>query len=273
MPSSGSARDAPFKAVDPAEQALRYARQSARLRGSPARARTRRASPRRRTNGAPVLLRQAVTELARKADWLAGPVLATLWNERFPEIARHVFITRIDEATGIFHLSADSVAWATQLRLLAPTLVTRFNEFLQSSGRRPIRSLRVSGPADHDAPGLPRHHPPHAQQTPELPPAGSAARSERIDRAGDPLLADALARQSSKALHEEPRAPLGRTADANAPLFPLEVSARPRALLRARGERNRPQNPSTPLKVTDHEDGSSANALSHQGGPVHDAPQ
>lgn len=275
MPSTGSAENAPFKSVDPAEQALRYARQNARLRGSPARARARRTSPRRRTNGAPVLLRQAVTELARKADWLTEPVLATLWNERFPEIARHVLITRIDEAAGILHLSADSVAWATQLRLLAPTLVTRFNEFLQSSGRRPIRSLRVSGPANNDAPNFPKHHLPHAQHPPALPPADFTPRTDLNDLANDPLLADALARQFNAALHEEPRAPLSRTAGTktkNAPLFPWEGSARARALLRARAERNRPQNPSSPLKVTDHEEGDSHTKLPHQGGPVHDAP-
>ncbi|WP_179894289.1 DciA family protein [Streptomyces sp. or20] len=206
-----------------------------------------------------MLLQQAIGEFTQKAGWFVSPAVVTLWSEISPEIARRVFITRIDEASGVLHLSADSRAWATQMRVLAPMLVPRFNEAAQSSGIGPIRSMRVSGPGDQNALGVPGG--PRVQRGGELPHAFTP--TARTNPAEDPLLADAFARQIRTA-------PKQTSTDqtAGAPVPPgVEASARPRALLRAREEKGRPQSPTTTAhKVVGHEDAGSNNAVPEQGG-------
>ena len=59
-----------------------------------------------------------------------------------PELAEHTAPQKFDE--GELTVAADSTAWATQLRLLAGTLVRRLNEEL---GNGSVRRVKVVGPS------------------------------------------------------------------------------------------------------------------------------
>lgn len=59
------------------------------------------------------------------------------------EIADHVIILDFDEATGRLRLSADSTAWATQIRMLIPVIQTRISEEI---GAEIVKSIDVLGP-------------------------------------------------------------------------------------------------------------------------------
>lgn len=60
-------------------------------------------------------------------------------------VAAHCRPERIDG--GVLHLVAESSAWATQLRLLAPRIVEQLG---REASRAGIRSVRVHGPAAPD---------------------------------------------------------------------------------------------------------------------------
>ena len=59
-----------------------------------------------------------------------------------PELAEHTRPEKFEE--GELTIAADSTAWATQLRLLAKTLVRRLNEEL---GDNSVRRVKVVGPS------------------------------------------------------------------------------------------------------------------------------
>ena len=58
-----------------------------------------------------------------------------------PEVAAHT--TPDSFADGVLAVTADSTAWATQVRLLAPMLVKRLNEEV---GDGSVRRVKVQGP-------------------------------------------------------------------------------------------------------------------------------
>ncbi|WP_344594828.1 DUF721 domain-containing protein [Actinomadura vinacea] len=59
-----------------------------------------------------------------------------------PELAEHTRPERFED--GVLTVVADSTTWATQLRLLASTLVRRLNEEL---GHGTVRQVKVLGPS------------------------------------------------------------------------------------------------------------------------------
>ncbi len=78
----------------------------------------------------PQLLETAVERLVGEHGW--GPEIAVhgvvaRWEQVVgPDVAAHVRVERY--ADGEVTLRTDSTAWATQMRLLAPSLIRRFNE-------------------------------------------------------------------------------------------------------------------------------------------------
>jgi predicted nucleic acid-binding Zn ribbon protein len=141
-----------------AREALAAAVQDARDRDvSPARARSgqnvsserRRDTPgaRRGTGGDdPQPLGAAITRLLAERGWQQQAAVGSAfgrWEQIVgPELAAHA---RPDGfADGELVVVADSTAWATQLRLLAATLVRRLNAEL---GDGTVRRVKVRGPA------------------------------------------------------------------------------------------------------------------------------
>lgn len=139
---------------DLARAALAAARAEARARGVDTR-RARRTSLRRSSTARsgsspddrdPQLLGSVVDRMVAERGW-EQPVAVGGAIGRWAEIvgedtAAHVRPEGFDD--GELVVACDSTAWATQLRLLAPTLVRRLNEEL---GDGTVRRVRVLGPA------------------------------------------------------------------------------------------------------------------------------
>lgn len=214
------------------------------------------------TNGAPVHFRQVLVELAaRTANWPSSQLaVAALWNERFPDIARHVCVARVDRRARALFVSADSTAWATQLRLIAPMLMTRFNEALRHTGLGPLHHLHVTGPSSEHVFRRPgpagRSAPAHPAQS---PPSVLGHPAGRPLSAPDPVIVSAYARQL-RAVRQEEAGPLQEVA--------LTPSAHARALLRARTQKIRSTRSSAAPRVADQNTGGSGQALPELEGPA-----
>ena len=143
-----------------AREALAAAAGDARLRaGGPARVRSEKskdlsserlrstpAAPRRAGGADPQPLGAAITRLLAERGWQEQAAVGAAfgrWDQIVgAELAAHA---RPDGfADGELTVVADSTAWATQLRLLAATLVRRLNAEL---GDGTVRRVRVRGPA------------------------------------------------------------------------------------------------------------------------------
>ncbi|GAA5048390.1 DUF721 domain-containing protein [Thermocatellispora tengchongensis] len=146
-PQSAAARGAAM-----AREKLAQAKADAARRGRLPRTEPRRkASGGRRDSGDPQLFGRAIRELLAARGWerevAVGGVFGR-WAEIVgPDLAAH---TRPETfADGEVVVSADSTAWATQVRLLAPTLVRRLNEEL---GDGMVRRVKVRGPQNGPRP-------------------------------------------------------------------------------------------------------------------------
>ncbi|MGW1130577.1 DUF721 domain-containing protein [Streptomyces griseoluteus] len=139
--------------VDLARVALRAAKEQARARGDAARQKkqARRGGGLRsgaRADGRdPMALGAAINRLLNERGWEAPAAVGGVMG-RWPQIvgedlAKHCVPQRYDEDERVLSVSCDSTAWATQLRLLAPTLVARLNEDL---GHGTVRMIKVNGP-------------------------------------------------------------------------------------------------------------------------------
>lgn len=100
----------------------------------------------------PQPLRAAIGGLLDDQDWRAELAVGGLfgrWDQIVgAELAAH---TRPDAfAGGELVVTADSTAWATQLRLYRATLLARINEEL---GNRVVQRVKVRGPAPPPRPG------------------------------------------------------------------------------------------------------------------------
>ncbi|WTI18274.1 DciA family protein [Streptomyces sp. NBC_00820] len=152
---AGDAQRAPEPSgVDLARVALRAAKEQARARGDAARQKkqVRRGGGLRsgaRADGRdPMALGAAINRLINERGWETPAAVGGVMG-RWPQIvgedlAKHCVPQRYDEDERVLSVSCDSTAWATQLRLLAPTLVARLNEDL---GHGTVRLLKVNGPA------------------------------------------------------------------------------------------------------------------------------
>ncbi|MEU5561521.1 DUF721 domain-containing protein [Streptomyces globisporus] len=231
--TTGSSASGPTKKADPAALALTRAKEDARARGGRSRRRIAQLAPKRHpANGAPVLFRQVIVELStRTASW-PGPgfTVAVVWNERFADIARHVSVTGVDRRT--LFVTADSTAWATQLRLIAPMLLSRLNEALQPTGIGPLHALHVTGPsAEQEVRFHPKsaNRPAPAQHAEEPVVSGYPLRMPLSPP--DSVVAGAYTRQLHAVRREEAGPPRGG--------IPAP-SAYVRALVRARTAKARP---------------------------------
>ena len=145
--------DVPDTGPDLARAALAAARAEARSRGVDTR-RTRRtkirtASTARSGSGPddrdPQLMGSVVDRMVAERGW-EEPVAVGGAIGRWPDIvgedtAAHVRPESFED--GVLVVACDSSAWATQMRLLAPTLVRRLNEELTDGT---VKRVRVLGP-------------------------------------------------------------------------------------------------------------------------------
>ncbi|MBQ1091010.1 DUF721 domain-containing protein [Streptomyces sp. B93] len=154
-PGEGTGKQA-ASGVDLARVALRAAREQARARGDAAQQRkqARRGGLRSgaRADGRdPMALGAAINRLITERGWEAPAAVGGVMG-RWPQIvgedvAKHCVPERYDEDERVLVVRCDSTAWATNLRLLAPTLVARLNEDLGHGAVRQIKVLGPGGPA------------------------------------------------------------------------------------------------------------------------------
>jgi predicted nucleic acid-binding Zn ribbon protein len=139
--------------VDLARVALRAAKEQARARGAAAvqKKQARRGGLRSgaRADGRdPLPLGAAISRLITERGWEAPAAVGGVmgrWPQLVgPEVALHCSPERYDEEACVLTVTCDSTAWATQLRLLAPTLVARLNADL---GHGTVKLIKVQGPA------------------------------------------------------------------------------------------------------------------------------
>jgi predicted nucleic acid-binding Zn ribbon protein len=116
-----------------------------------ARARWRRPSPEQRSGAHPderdpqllgPTLDRLVTERGWEADAAVGGVMGRWPAIVGPEVAAHAAPVSYDD--GELVVQADSTAWATQIRLLAPTLLARLADEL---GAGTVTQVTVRGPS------------------------------------------------------------------------------------------------------------------------------
>ena len=90
-------------------------------------------------------LTDAVGALIDQQNWRERTRLAAAlarWSDiAGPDVAAHVVAESFDE--GVLTLRADSTAWATQMRLLLPTIRTRIDAEI---GRGVVADISVKGP-------------------------------------------------------------------------------------------------------------------------------
>ncbi len=139
--------------VDLARVALRAAKEQAKARGAAVaqKKQARRGGLRSgaRADGRdPLPLGAAISRLITERGWEAPAAVGGVmgrWPQLVgPEVALHCSPDRYDEDERVLTVQCDSTAWATQLRLLAPTLVARLNTDL---GHGTVKLIKVLGPA------------------------------------------------------------------------------------------------------------------------------
>jgi predicted nucleic acid-binding Zn ribbon protein len=105
----------------------------------------RKAAGPRRDAADPQLLGRAIRELLTDRGWERPAAVGGMfgrWSEIVgPDLATHTRPESFDDGEVI--VAADSTAWATQVRLLATTLVRRMNEEL---GEGTVKRVKVRGP-------------------------------------------------------------------------------------------------------------------------------
>ncbi|WP_236241708.1 DUF721 domain-containing protein [Streptomyces sp. CC228A] len=141
--------------VDLARVALRAAKEQAKARGAAAQQKKQAKRGGGLRSGAradgrdPLPLGAAINRLITERGWEAPAAVGGVMG-RWPQIvgedlAKHCVPVRYDDDPDVrvLTIQCDSTAWATQLRLLAPTLVARLNQDL---GHGTVRSIKVLGP-------------------------------------------------------------------------------------------------------------------------------
>ncbi|MEO3811414.1 DciA family protein [Sphaerisporangium sp. B11E5] len=134
-----------------AREKLAQAKADAAKRGQLPRREPRRRSSPRRDAADPQLLGRAIRDLLSDRGWeqpvAVGGVFGR-WKEIVgPDLAAHTKPETF--ADGEVLVVADSTAWATQLRMLASSLVRRLNEEL---GDGTVQRVRVRGPQNGPKP-------------------------------------------------------------------------------------------------------------------------
>ncbi|SDK03952.1 DUF721 domain-containing protein [Nonomuraea jiangxiensis] len=129
-----------------AREKLAQAKADAAKRGQlPRREPRRRAGGARRESGDPQLFGRAIADLLADRGWersaAVGAVFGRWADIVGPDLASHTKPESFED--GEVLIAADSTAWATQVRLLARTLVRRLNEEL---GTGTVTKVKVRGP-------------------------------------------------------------------------------------------------------------------------------
>lgn len=133
--------------IELAREALAQAKADARQRGARTTQRRKRREPRPDggRGGDPTAFGPAIRELLAARGWeeraAVGGVFGRWPQIVGPELAEHTTPQTFED--GVLVVAADSTSWATQLRLLAASLVKRLNEDL---GHGTVRRVKVVGP-------------------------------------------------------------------------------------------------------------------------------
>ncbi|GAA3160147.1 DUF721 domain-containing protein [Planomonospora alba] len=143
---TGAEKEAAARGAALAREKLAQAKADAAKRGQlPRREPRRKAAGPRRQSGDPQLFSSAIDELLAARGWQKPVAVGGLfgrWPQIVgPEMAAHTRPERFED--GELLVVADSTAWATQVRLLAGTLLRRLNEDL---GDGTVRRVNVQGP-------------------------------------------------------------------------------------------------------------------------------
>ncbi|MBO3750303.1 DUF721 domain-containing protein [Streptosporangiaceae bacterium NEAU-GS5] len=152
-----SAESSAVRGAALAREKLAQAKADAAKRGELPRREPRRRGGQKRPAGDPQLFGQAIRDLLADRGWeepaAVGGVFGR-WAEIVgPDMAAHTTPETFED--GEILVAADSTAWATQVRLLAATLVRRLNEEL---GDGTVRRVKVRGPNTGPRPGGLRVH-------------------------------------------------------------------------------------------------------------------
>ncbi|MEU6731330.1 DciA family protein [Nonomuraea wenchangensis] len=140
------------RGVAMAREKLAQAKADAAKRGQlPRREPRRRGGGARREAGDPQLFGRAIADLLADRGWERSAAVGGVFG-RWPEIvgpdlAAHTKPDSFED--GEVLILADSTAWATQVRLLARTLVRRLNEEL---GEGTVTKVKVRGPQNAPRP-------------------------------------------------------------------------------------------------------------------------
>jgi predicted nucleic acid-binding Zn ribbon protein len=149
--SSGAPERSGLTGIELAREALAQAKADAMKRGTLPGMKAKRKAPRPgrergRGNGDPQRFGSAIRDLLAERGWeqqaAVGGVFGNWPGIVGKELAEHTRPEKFEE--GELVVAADSTAWATQLRMLAGTLVRRLNEEL---GDGTVRRVKVVGPA------------------------------------------------------------------------------------------------------------------------------
>lgn len=144
---TGHGQPASPTGADLARQALARARENFAGRPKPV-SRPRAAAPAGGRDD-PALFGAAVADLLADRGWAASVAAASVparWAEFVgPDVAAHS--RPVSLLDGVLTVEAESTAWATQLRLLEPTLIARIEAAV---GRGVVTNLRVHGPLAPD---------------------------------------------------------------------------------------------------------------------------
>jgi len=135
----------PAAAERMAARTLNRARSSGGSPGPANKGRRRSSSRRSSSKGDPVEVGAALEQFLDEQGW-DGPAaiahLAESWPDIVgPEVAEHVQVESVTDGT--LHLRADSTAWATQVRLLASTVLEQVG---RSLGPDLVTRVEVKGP-------------------------------------------------------------------------------------------------------------------------------
>ncbi|MFI6928233.1 DUF721 domain-containing protein [Nonomuraea spiralis] len=134
-----------------AREKLAQAKADAAKRGQLPRREPRRKAGPRREAGDPQLFGRAIADLLADRGWEQSAAVGAVfgrWQDIVgPDLAAHTRPESFDE--GEVLIAADSTAWATQVRLLARTLIRRLNEEL---GDGAVTKVKVRGPQNAPRP-------------------------------------------------------------------------------------------------------------------------
>lgn len=141
---------------DLARAALERVKQTAERRGATPRQRSNQPGTARVRPGDPEPVATGIANLLTERGWRGRATIATLfgcWADLVgAQVAEHCQPRSYEE--GRLALSADSTAWATHLRALAPQLLRRLDEEL---GAGVVREVRITGPTSPSWRHGPRH--------------------------------------------------------------------------------------------------------------------